>query len=180
MDLTFKIREAELSNLEFKTHSKPDSCLELQHMKNMRLNRSFMEQLKRHGVRDPESCLQTFEREFFYVAVKINAVNIFLCSLFFGLYPVRPRAKWLDLRLGALQGRSCLQPGGHIHHPLHYRGAESPFGGRCPVQGHHSADGKSLTSISHPEYSKIKSVLSIRRGHFFTDVGPCQSECPKG
>jgi len=43
VDLTFKIREAELSNLEFKTHSKPESCLELQHMKNIRLNRSVME-----------------------------------------------------------------------------------------------------------------------------------------
>lgn len=164
MDLTFKIREAELSNLEFKTHSKSDSCLELQHMKNIRLNRSVMEQLKRHGVQDPRIVFADFEGEIFYVVIKTNAVII----LFFGThyFLVCHRAKWLDLCLGALRGHSCLQPGGHIHHPLHYRGAETPFEGRCLIQGHHRVDCTSLTSISLPEYSEFKCILSIRRDHF--------------
>lgn len=82
VDLTFKIREAELSNLEFKTHSKPESCLHLQHMKNIRLSRSVMEQLKRHGVQDPRIVFADFEGRFFSVAVKINAAIIFCAHSF--------------------------------------------------------------------------------------------------
>ncbi|KAF9327588.1 hypothetical protein BG006_009120 [Podila minutissima] len=60
-DLTFKSKDLELANFEFKSHDKPETCLQLQHRKNLRLNRAIMEQLRDCHLEEPRLAFADFE-----------------------------------------------------------------------------------------------------------------------
>ncbi|KAI1296359.1 hypothetical protein EDD11_007414 [Mortierella claussenii] len=61
VDLVFKSRDIELVNFEFKSHGVSESCLQIQHKKNIRLNRAIMEELRNKGIREPSVVFGDFE-----------------------------------------------------------------------------------------------------------------------